>query len=126
MNAYLQPEITVERPATSAPPDMSRYLRSYLIMRAMVGALGVALPFLLVFGDGFVFDGDPFVRGSLSSYYYSSAREVFVGTLSATAVFLITYKVVTRSLDNTLSMVAGVAVLLVAVFPTGRPNQTSR
>jgi hypothetical protein len=76
-----------------------------------------------VLGDGVVFDGEPFVRGSLSSYYYSSARDVFVGTLCATAVFLITYKVVTKSLDNTLSMLAGVAVLLVAIFPTGRPNK---
>jgi hypothetical protein len=123
LNAYLQPETTVERPAQSTAPDTSRYLRSYLIMRAIVGALGVALPFLLVLGDGMVFDGEPFVRGSLSSYYYSSARDVFVGTLCATAVFLITYKVVTKSLDNTLSMLAGVAVLLVAIFPTGRPNK---
>ncbi len=119
MNGYLQPEMSVERPAG---PDTSRYVRSYLIMRAMVGALGIALPFLLVLGDGVVFDGEPFPHGSLSAYYYSSAREVFVGTLCATAVFLITYKVVTKGLDNTLSVVAGVAVLLVAIFPTGRPN----
>ena len=71
-----------------------------------------------------MFDGEPFPRGSLSSYYSSSTREVFVGTLSATAVFLITYKVVTRSLDNTLSWMAGMAVLLVAIFPTGRPSRT--
>lgn len=124
MNSYLQPEATVERPAGPTTPDTSRYLRSYLILRTMVGALGIALPFLLVLGDGVVFDGEPFPRGSLSSYYYSGAREVFVGTLSATAVFLITYKVVTRSLDNTLSWMAGVSVLLVAIFPTGRPSRT--
>lgn len=116
----LTPELTVEPRPTD--PDRSRYVRSYLIMRIFVGVLGVALPFLLVLSDYVAFDG-PFLRDSLSAYYYSGAREVFVGTLSATAVFLITYKVATRSLDNTLSIVAGLAVGFVAAFPTGRPAQ---
>ena len=111
----LKPEVTVEpRPAD---PDMSRYVRSYLIMRICIGALAVALPFLLVLIDGLGFDGDPFPRDSLSAYYYSGVRELFVGTLSATAVFLVTYKVADRTLDNTLSVVAGFAVLLVMLFP---------
>src|SRR5687768_5043692 len=106
----LKPEVTVEpRPAD---PDTSRYVRSYLIMRIFIGALAVALPFLLVLIDGLGFDGDPFPRDSLSAYYYSGVRELFVGTLSATAVFLITYKVADRTLDNTLSVLAGFAVLL--------------
>jgi hypothetical protein len=115
----LQPELTVEpRPADR---ETSRYVRSYLIMRVLVGALGIALPFLLVLSDGLVLDGDPFLRSSLSAYYYSGARELFVGTLSATAVFLVTYKVADRTLDNTLSTLAGLAVLVVALFPTGIP-----
>jgi hypothetical protein len=115
----LRPELTVEpRPKD---PETSRYVRSYLIMRVFVGALGVALPFLVVLVDGLAFDGDPFPRTSLSAYYYSGARELFVGTLSATAIFLVTYKVADRTLDNTLSTLAGVAVLVVALFPTGLP-----
>lgn len=115
----LKPQLRVE--PRSADPEASRYVRSYLIMRALVGALGVALPFMLVLGDGLGFDGDPFPRGSLSAYYYSGMREVFVGALSATAVFLVTYKVAERSLDNTLSILAGIAVLVVVLFPTGLP-----
>ncbi len=116
----LKPEVTVEpRPVD---PDMSRYVRSYLIMRIFIGALAVALPFLLVLIDGLGFDGDPFPRDSLSAYYYSGVRELFVGTLSATAVFLVTYKVADRTLDNTLSVVAGFAVLLVMLFPTSPPE----
>lgn len=115
----LRPEVTVEpRPADR---ETSRYVRSYLIMRVFVGALGVVLPFMLVLCDGLAFDGDPFPRDSLSAYFYSGVRELFVGALSATAVFLITYKVADRTLDNTLSTLAGVAVLAVALFPTGRP-----
>ena len=93
-------------------------------MRAVVGALGIALPFVLVLIDGVWFDGDPFPRSSLSAYYYSGVRELFVGALCATGVFLITYKVAERNLDNTLSVLAGLAVLVVAVFPTSRPSES--
>jgi hypothetical protein len=91
-------------------------------MRVAVGALGIALPILLVLGEPLLFDGQPFPRGSLSAYYYSGARELFVGALWAIGVFLITYKVAERSRENILSVGAGAAVILVALFPTGRPG----
>lgn len=121
MREFLTPVAAVH-PRT-ADPSTARYVRSYLIMRALVGALGIALPFLLVLVDGLWFDGDPFPRSSLSAYYYSGARELFVGALSAIGVFLITYKVAEVNLDNTLSLLAGVAALVVALFPTGRSNE---
>jgi hypothetical protein len=119
MREFLKPVTAVQpRPAD---PGLARYVRAYLIMRTVVGALGIALPFVLVLVDGLWFDGDPCPRTSLSAYYYSGARELFVGTLSAIGVFLITYKVAEINLDNTLSLLAGLAVLVVALFPTGRP-----
>jgi hypothetical protein len=124
MREFLKPVAAVHpRPAD---PSTARYVRSYLIMRTVVGALGIALPFALVLLDGLWFDGDPFPRTSLSAYYYSGARELFVGALSAIGVFLITYKVAEINLDNTLSLLAGLAVLVVALFPTGRPNDLVR
>jgi hypothetical protein len=123
MKDFLEPVVETEpRPAPS-DPEKVRYLRSYLFMRAMIGAIGVALPFALVLFDGLMFSGEPFPRDSLSAYYYSGVRDVFVGALCATAVFLLTYKVVEKNLDNTLSLVAGAAVLTVALFPTGRPTR---
>jgi hypothetical protein len=116
----LTPELTVDRPPKGG--DAARYVRSYLIMRLFIGALGVALPLVLVLCDGVLFGLHPFPRDSLSAYYYSSARELFVGALCATGVFLITYKVADRTLDNTLSIVAGAAALIVALFPTGRAD----
>lgn len=106
------------------PVDASgaRYVRSYLILRVLVGALGVALPFLLILVDGLWLEGNPFPRTSLSAYYYSGARELFVGALSAIGVFLLAYKIAEVSLDNTLSMIAGATVLLVALCPTSRPS----
>ena len=120
MREFLTPVAAVHPPP--ADPGTARYVRSYLIMRTLVGTLGLALPFVLVLLDGLWFDGDPFPRTSLSAYYYSGAREVFVGALSATGVFLITYKVAEVNLDNTLSLLAGVAVLGVAMFPTDRSS----
>lgn len=117
MKDFLKPVTVGPRPTD---PEKSRYVRSYLIMRIVVGALGIALPFLLVLVDGIWLDGDPFPRTSLSSYYYSGVRELFVGALSAIGIFLVTYKVAESSLDNTLSLLAGAAVVVVALFPTAR------
>jgi hypothetical protein len=122
MREFLKPVVAVEPRPTD--PGSARYVRSFLILRVLVGALGVALPFALVLIDGVCFDGDPFPRSSLSVYYYSGVRELFVGTLSAIGVFLIAHKVAEVNLDNTLSLLAGVAVLCVALFPTARPAQT--
>jgi hypothetical protein len=77
---------------------------------------------VLVVVDGVLLDGHPFLRPSLSAYYYSGARELFVGALSAIGVFLITYKVAEVNLDNTLSVIAGIAVGIVALFPTDRTD----
>ena len=81
MWASLEPVLTVAPRPTD--PHVSRYVRSYLIMRVVIGAIGVALPFMLVLVDGLWFDGDPFPRTSLSAYYYySGVRELLVGTLT--------------------------------------------
>jgi hypothetical protein len=95
-----------------------RYLQSYRRLRTLVGAVGIALPFVLVLADRLAF-GEP-LRDSLSAYYYSGLRDVLVGALCATAAFLITYKVVEPGLDNWLSNVAGIAALVVALFPKRR------
>lgn len=124
MRKFLTPVAAVH----PQPTDLiaARYVRSYLIMRTVVGAFGIALPFVLVLVDGLWLNGNPFPRTSLSAYYYSGARELFVGALSAIGVFLITYKAAEINLDNTLSLLAGLAVLIVALFPTGRPSDLLR
>jgi hypothetical protein len=126
MKPFLEPVVETGPRPDPADREQTRYLRSYLVMRAAVGALGVALPVLLVAVDGWGFGGEPFPRDSLSAYYYSGVRDLFVGVLFATAVFLITYKCFERNLDNTLSIVAGLAVLAVALFPTATPKHVDR
>jgi hypothetical protein len=58
-------------------------VRTYLGMRLALGVLGIALPFLLVVVDWWLIEWD--LRGSMSAYYHSSSRDLFVGGLVVTA-----------------------------------------
>jgi len=105
------------------PPPGSgagRYIRSFLFERLVVGALGIVLPFSLVFIDWLVFHGHPVPRDSESAYYYSGMREWFTVTVGTCGFFFIAYRITESTLENTLSVVGGVAALLIAIFPTGR------
>lgn len=112
------------------PPDLTDgsdprvlYVRSYLLTRAIVGILGIALPLALIVGEAFFLDGTVQVRGSISAYYHTAMRDIFVAGLCVTGFLLMTYMSgQTRTWDFRLSLVAGVAVLGVALFPTGRPD----
>jgi hypothetical protein len=114
------PDAAVKPRPTS--PAAQPYVRSYITMRFGVGLLGVSLPPLLVFLEPLLFDGQPFPRGSLSAYYYSGMREFFVGLLWAIGVFLVLYKIADFTRESRLSTFAGLAVIIVALFPTGRPG----
>ena len=120
MRELVWPDVAVQPRLTA--PDTGRFVRSYVTMRFAIGVLGIALPLLLMFLEPILFDGQPFLRGSLSAYYYSGMRELFVGVLWAIGVFLVLYKLTDFSRESRLSTYAGVAVLLVALFPTGRPG----
>lgn len=115
--SYEQPEHLAGRdPATL-------YVRSYLLIRTVVGVLGVALPTVLILADWLLLGGEAQLRGSLSAYYHSPARDLFVGTLFVVGVLLMTYLAGQRNTwDFWLSLVAGVAALGVALLPTPRPG----
>jgi hypothetical protein len=114
------PEVEVQR--RSSEPASEPYIRSYVFVRRVVGWLAAVLPPLLVFGEPLVFDDRPFPLGSLSAYYYSGFREVFVGFLCAIGVFLVIYKWPERTRESWASSGAGLAVVVVAFFPTGKPG----
>jgi hypothetical protein len=118
----LQPVRETSRP-DPADHFANVYVRSFLIVRIIVGVLGLLLPVLLVVGTNVFFDEGPFPRNSLSAYYFSGGRDLFVGILCALGVFLIGYKVAEANLDNTLTLIAGVAAVCVALFPTSRPSE---
>jgi hypothetical protein len=98
--------------------ERTLYLRSYLLMRMVIGFVGMAMPLAVFLGDR-MFATGPFPRSSVSAYYNSGMRDLFVGSLCAIAVFLVTYMFFHYNWDNLLSIVAGCAALGVAFFPTG-------
>jgi hypothetical protein len=100
---------------TQPSPEVLRGITtSYLFLRRSIGVIGLALPFVL-FGYHSIQAGKVLLRGSISSYYYTEMRDVFVGSLFAIGVFLFCYRF--RRLDNVLSNLAGVMAVGVALFP---------
>jgi hypothetical protein len=112
---------TFDREAAAENPAARAFIGSYLWMRMAIGLLGVVLPVLLVLVDWWFIDTRRPIRGSMSAYYHSSARDVFVGGLVATGLFLITYmSAKKRTYDYVLSTTGGVLVIIVALMPTAR------
>ncbi len=89
---------------------------SYLGLRRAIGVIGMSLPFVLALG-GLLLDGRG-IQPSMSDYYYTGMRDVFVGSLCAIAVFLCSYRY--DRPDAIAGAVAGVAAVGVALFPTTR------
>jgi hypothetical protein len=111
------------RDGDSRDDGVRLYIISYLLTRTIVGVLGIALPAFLLFGEWSFLEASAQVRGSISAYYHSPVRDVFVACLCVIGFLLITYMAGKwRSVDFLVSFVAGVALILVALFPTERPN----
>lgn len=97
------------------------YRRSLLLIRTVVGVIGVLLPVALFLGENFYVPGEISARGSLSAYYHTAMRDLFVGALCVVGFMLMTYlSGQTRTWDFWLSFFAGLFVLGVAFVPPGR------
>lgn len=64
---------------------------SYLELRKFVGWLGILMPFILAIGGFFTFP-EGGIRPTISDYYYTPMRNVFVGILCSIGVFLFSYR----------------------------------
>jgi ABC-type arginine transport system permease subunit len=67
------------------------YRVSNLWTRAIIGILGILLPLIFIFGEAFFLRGGVHVRGSLSAYYHTPMRDIFVAGLCVIGFFLATY-----------------------------------
>jgi hypothetical protein len=101
------------------PDGRTTLVLSYLGLRRAVGVIGMALPVVLAVG-GLLRDG-PGLQRSISHYYYSSMRDVLVGSLCAMAVFLFSYRY--DRPDAVAGVVASLSAAGAALFPTTRGSQ---
>lgn len=100
---------------------------NYLYLRQVVGWLGTLLPLILLAANPIALSIEHsscgWLPGSVSSYYYSPARNIFVGALCALGLFLIAYVGADLG-DRVITDLAGLFALGVAFFPT-TPTVTS-
>lgn len=114
----------LRHPADPRNPDRELYARSYLLIRMVVGIIGILLPIALIVGEAYFLKGDVRVRGSLSAYYHTSMRDLFVASLCVAGFLLATYMSGRSNAEFWSSLVAGLAVIGVVFFPTQRPQLT--
>ena len=96
---------------------------SYLQLRKAVGIIGVVLPFVVALGK-IVLQG-PGIQHSISAYYYTDMGNVFVESLCAIGVFLMS----TRGYDKRDRIAGYIACILaigVALFPEAPAGATSQ
>lgn len=99
---------------SSQSTQNEEFVVSYLTLRQMIGWIGLAMPFI-VRGGALIFEG---IRStdSISAYYYTGMRDVFVSTLILVGVLLTCYR--TPALrDNVVAIVAGIAAIGIGLFP---------
>jgi hypothetical protein len=107
-------------PATRSPSDT--LVHSYLYLRRAIGIIGVALPVVLIIGKLIVEGGG--LQDSISSYFYTDMRGVFVGSMCAVGAFLLSYRGY-DVIDDIAGNLAGVAAIGVALFPTAPADPSS-
>ena len=93
-------------------------VETYFVLRMVIALGALLLPLALVAWSTV----DPAVpmADSISAYYYTPARGVFVGVVVAIGVALMAYRGYTRG-ENVLLNAAGVLAIVVALVPTADP-----
>ena len=93
-------------------------LKTYSLLRIGMALIGILFPLVLWWVG--LFRGVE-LQGSISAYYHTPMRDVFVGSLCAIGVFLYFYKGVTKD-ENIALNFAGIFAVLIALLPTSAPS----
>jgi hypothetical protein len=115
---------------SAAATTRNQVIRSYMVLRNAIGVLGVGLPFAVYLGNWIIFSHHRLgcllpigneLPDSLSGYYYSHMRNVFVGGMCVAGVFLMFYRG-DDPLERWLTNFAGLFAVGIAMFPTTAPS----
>jgi hypothetical protein len=109
-------------PAAQREKAPAPLIMSYLLMRVLIGVIAVLLPFALILANWIIGHG---VQSSVSGYYYTPMRNLFVGSLCAIGVFLVSYDGYDLA-DRAITDVAGLCAICIACFPTTPAEPTAR
>ncbi|MCK4712250.1 MAG: hypothetical protein KAT26_05155 [Marinosulfonomonas sp.] len=95
------------------------FVLSYHRVRRALGILGVLLPLMLIIG-GLLSNSK--LEPSISDYYHTTLRDIFVGCLFAIGIFLVSYKGYKRGegewiSDDWVATLAGICAFGMALFP---------
>jgi len=97
------------------PTAKSPIVLSYLALRKAVGAVALGLPFVLAIPWWML--RDHMIQSSISGYYYTGMRNLFVGSLCAIAMFMLCCRGYDWQ-DEVWGIFSAVCALGVAFFPT--------
>jgi hypothetical protein len=92
---------------------------SYLNLRRAIGVLGVLFPVILCLGAYWA--GGYTIQSSISAYYHTNMRDIFVGILFVEAVFLFSYRG-HGLIDNIIGNLGCIFALGTAILPTAPEN----
>ncbi len=88
---------------------------NYMSFRKALGFMGIGLPILLILCS--IVWNNGHIESSISNYYFTRLRDVFVVTLSAMSLFLITYRG-RDEVDRWITNMAGIFGFITAFIPT--------
>lgn len=97
-------------------PDLTTMLR----LRRAIGSIGLGLPIVLIIGTMLA---DMPMENSISEFYFSPLRDVFIAAAAGVGMFLLAYEGYPAQngewlTDRRVSAVAGGSVLIMAAVPT--------
>src|SRR5271165_5226138 len=87
---------------------------SYLAMRKAVGIIGFSLPFVLAIGGFLALHAK--LQTTMSDYYYTGMRNIFVASLCAIGIFLMSTRGYDRR-DEIAGRMASAFAIGVALLP---------
>ncbi|TPV94380.1 MAG: hypothetical protein B7733_15550 [Myxococcales bacterium FL481] len=121
--------------AGKSDQERRRIVATFFRVRRAVGLLGAALP-VVVWAKWIIVEttlgpgtcGSDELPTSVSAYYHTCSRDLFVGILCTIAVFLFAYRGYGRKpgeflSDEVVAIVAGLCALNVAFFPAARAHE---